>query len=183
MISLVAGAVAAFGGRWWLSVGTFSTRLPAPALWSALTLSSLISAAAAAALGANVATHVHGPGLLLFLALSLLSAAFGLVWPTKPLAEGYAASARGPVAATILLLAGQISDGAPFIILAVAARTGNPWLATIGGFAGLMAAGASAVALIEEKAWLKRLWWVRLPLGCALILIGLVTALSAMNRW
>ena len=92
------------------------------------------------------------------------------------------AGAKGPVTATILLLAALIGDSAPFIILATAARTGDAALAAFGGAAGLGAAALAAMMLPADAlsvATIQRLRWAA---GVLFLLIGLIVALSALGR-
>lgn len=182
MICLLASAIGAFGGRWWMLAHGMAGRLPAVQLGSALAVSTLVAVAASAIFGGQMALQIRGPGMLLFLALAILSAGAGLCWPTKAASDKMLAGAKGSVTATILLLAALIGDSAPFIILATAARTGDAALAGFGGVAGL---GASALAammmppgLLSVKA-IQRIRWVA---GVLFLLIGLIVALSALGR-
>lgn len=182
MICLLASAIGAFGGRWWMLAHGMAGRLSAPALAGALGVSTLIGVTVAAIAGGQIAAQVRGPGMLLFLALAILSAGAGLCWPTKAAGEKALAGAKGPVSATILLLAALIGDSGPFIILAAAARTGSAVLAALGGAAGLGAAALAAMMLPAgalSVTAIQRLRWVA---GVIFLLIGLIVALSAMGR-
>lgn len=182
MICLLASAIGAFGGRWWMLAHGMARRFPTMAIGSALIISTLIAVAASAVLGGQMAMQIRGPGMLLFLALAILSAGAGLCWPTKAAGDKMLAGAKGPVTATILLLAALIGDSAPFIILATAARTGDAALAAFGGAAGLGAAALAAMMLPADAlsvATIQRLRWAA---GVLFLLIGLIVALSALGR-
>lgn len=184
MICLVASAIGAFGGRWWMLVAGLARRgqISMPSLMLAMGVSTLIGVAAAAIGGAMIAADMRGPGLLLFLALAILSAGAGLCWPTKAAGDKALAGATGPVSATIILLAALIGDSAPFIVLAAAARTGSPILAALGGVAGLGAAAMAAVTISPATLSVTTIQRIRWVAGVVLLLIGLMVALSAMGR-
>lgn len=182
MICLLASAIGAFGGRWWMLAHGMAGRLPAMTVGSALAISTLIAVVASAILGGQMATQIRGPGMLLFLALAILSAGAGLCWPTKPAGEKMLAGAKGPVTATIVLLAALIGDSAPFIILATAARTGDAALAAFGGMAGLAAAALLAMMMPAGSVSVATIQRLRWAAGVLFLLIGLIVALSAMGR-
>ena len=182
MICLLASAIGAFGGRWWMLAHGMAARLSVTVLTLALAISTMVGVAAAALLGGQMAAQIRGPGMLLFLALAILSAGAGLCWPTKAAGDKALAGAKGPVSATILLLAALIGDSGPFIILAAAARTGSSMLAAFGGLAGLGAAALLASMLPPGAMALGTIQRIRWVAGIALLLIGLITALSALGR-
>lgn len=182
MICLLASACGAFGGRWWMLAHGLAQRLPVMALTIALTISTAIAVSASAILGAQMAAQIRGPGMLLFLALAILSAGASLCWPTRPASDKALSGAKGPVTATILLLAALIGDSAPFIVLAAAARTGNAVLAAFGGMAGLGGAALAAVMLPSHAMSLAIIQRVRWMTGVVFLLIGLIVALSALDR-
>lgn len=177
MICLLASAVAAFGGRWWLLGVAISERKGSGVAIPGIGISAIVAAGLAATAGGWIAAAVRGPGMLLFLALAILFAGASALWPVKPISDKTSDSARGPVAATILLLAAQLSDSVPFIILAAAAWTGDPILAAMGGTVGLIAAAAGGLAL-PSTAGVGRL---RMTIGIALLLLGAWMALGTMG--
>lgn len=177
MICLIASAVAAFGGRWWLLAVAISERKGSAVALPGILISAVVAAGLAAMAGGWIASAVRGPGMLLFLALAILFAGASALWPVKPIADKTSDSARGPTAATILLLAAQLNDSAPFIILAAAAWTGDPILAAAGGAFGLIAAALGGLAL-PPTAGIGRL---RMAIGVALLLLGAWMAVSALG--
>jgi len=182
MICLLASAIGAFGGRWWMLTHGLARHLPAATLAVALAISTVIGVTASAVLGGQMAAQIRGPGMLLFLALAILSAGAGLCWPTKAAGDKSLSGAKGTVTATILLLAALIGDSAPFIILATAARTGSAALAAFGGLAGLGAAALVAIMVPPGAISLAAIQRIRWVAGLAFLLIGLITALSALGR-
>ena len=181
MIGLLAGALVSFGGRWWLlgrAIGESRGQLVA---LSALLLSAVIVAGVAAYAGGTIAQSVRGPGLMLFLALSLLFAGAGALWPVRPIKPRLVASARGPVSAFILLMAAQLSESAPFIILAAAAWSLDPLPAGIGGGLGMIVAALSTSLLSADELAKLPMRRIRLGIGILLLTIGLWLALAALG--
>lgn len=181
MICLLAGAVVAFGGRWWLLGVAISTRKGSVTALPAIVISAVVAAGLAAVAGGWIAAAVRGPGMLLFLALAILFSGASALWPVKPISDRVSDSARGPTTATILLLAAQLNDSAPFIILAAAAWTQDPPLAAIGGAVGLIAAALGGTALPATLVTGPRIGRLRRAIGIALLLLGAWIAVSAMG--
>lgn len=181
MLCLVACAVSAFGGRWFLTARGVSTRLDGLAGPVVALTSALIAAIAAAMLGGTIGAQIVGPGMLLFLSLALLFAGAAMVWPTKPPSERLLASVRGPVSAFILLLAAMLSDSAPFIILAAAAWSGDVGFAMVGGAAGLGAAAILALFPAELPIGDALMQRIRLGAGVIVLIVGIMTALTALG--
>lgn len=180
MIGLLAGALVSFGGRWWLLGRAIAERIGQARTLPAMLLSAVLVAAAAAWLGGTVSREVRGPGLLLFLALSLLLAGAGALWPTRAIPPRLQQSARGPVSAFILLLAAQISESAPFIILATAAWSLDPLMAGVGGALGVAIAGSSIGLLTATELAAMPVRRLRIVIGAMLLIIGLWLALAAL---
>ena len=181
MICLIASAVTAFGGRWWLLGVAISERKGSGVALPGILISAVVAAGLAAMAGGWIAAAVRGPGMLLFLALAILFAGASALWPVKPIADKTSDSARGPVAATILLLAAQLNDSAPFIILAAAAWAGDPILAAVGGAVGLIAAALGGTTLPADVATMARIRQLRMGIGIALLLLGAWMAVSALG--
>jgi hypothetical protein len=178
MITLIACALAATGGRWW-QIAAASAR-HGIAGQAAVLGGVVIVASAAGWLGKATHEEVAGRGMMLFLAIALLLAGASALWPVRPLPAKLDASLRGPVSSFVIALAALISDSGPFIILAAAAWTGEWVLAAAGGAAGLVAAAVAAFILPAEAArgWITIARWIA---GTLFLLIGAVTALSALG--
>lgn len=181
IIGLLAGALVSFGGRWWLLGRAITDARGQTLALSAMLASALVAAAAAAWLGASIAAQVRGPGLLLFFALSLLLAGASALWPLRQVAPRLLASARGPASAFILLLAAQLGESAPFIILATAAWTLDPLMAGIGGAMGLVVAAASTALLTPSELEALPVRTIRHFTGGLALLLGLWLALTALG--
>jgi len=143
------------------------------------------AAIATAALGA-VAGHFLAPMLgssarLLFLALALLFLAGGMMWPVKApdSLTGWRIGSFLTTAFGLFIL--SFGDGAQFLILGVAARTADPFLAAIGGAIGLLAAWMPVVLLREGYFQAFPLRAIRLG-GAVLVFMGaLAAAVAALD--
>lgn len=180
MISLLACGAATFGSRWWLLASAAQRHLSPFAASFTIAATATLASTLAAVFGATIAAQVRGPGMLLLLALALLLAGIGMAWPTRPLSPKLQASVKGPLSAFILLAAAMLSDSAPFIILAAAARTGNAAYAGAGGAIGLMAAATGSAMIDPAQVLPMWLHWLRRAIAALLIIIGAIAAASAL---
>lgn len=178
MITLIACALAATGSRWWQIVAAAARHgIKGQA---AVLAGVVIVALAAGWLGKTTHEEVAGRGMMLFLAIALLLAGASALWPVRPLPPRLDASLRGPVSCFVIALAALVSDSGPFIILAAAARTGEWGLAAAGGAAGLVAAAVAAFLLPAQsmRGWITI---TRRIAGALFLIVGTVTALSALG--
>ncbi len=162
MIALVVALLATPGGRWW----QWARRNPNDSLRNPL--SATAACVLAALSGAAVGSGLRGPGLNLLLAIALVAAGLGMMWPARSPAP---ASKMAPPLATPRLMLAAFSDAAPFVVFAVAAMTRAPVFAMIGGTLGM--AGA---ALLPDMPAMR---WARPLIGGALVLAGALTGVMA----
>src|SRR3546814_543535 len=117
------------------------------AVIAGIVAAALANAAIGAAAGAFIAPMLGTDGRLLFLALALIFLAAGMFWPTKqpdPLANWR----LGPFLTSALgLFILGIGDGAQFLILGIAVRTADPFLAAAGGAIGIIAPPVPVILL------------------------------------
>lgn len=140
--ALVATLLAATGGRDQRMAANLSERLGASTgLLVSLWIVSAASAAVAAAIGAGMAQLFPPGGKLMFVALALLLGAIELAWPV--LWKEPEEPTRSLFAIAFVIASRQLLDAARFIVVALAAATGAPVLAAIGGAVG----GGAAVTL------------------------------------
>ncbi len=174
---LMVGALAS-GGRDQLMVAQWREVLgPSTALLGVAVLSACLAAAAMAVIGAEFAALLPARARQMLVAFALGAAAVELAWPvtTTPPRE----PTRSLFAVLIVLLARQIGDGARFGILALAAWTGAPVAAGLGGALG----GAAAVfagwslGVSGLDRWPLRL--IRLGLAGVLLIAALFIGLDA----
>ena len=136
-----------------------------------------VTAALAAAAGAGVAGLLPPAGKAMFVALALLLAALELAWPLRR--KEPAEPTRSLFAALLVIASHQVSDGARFLIVALAAATGAPVLAGIGGALGGGAALTLGWALGADLTSRVPLRAVRLAIAAALLAAAIVVGLEA----
>ncbi len=176
LTSLTACFAAAFGGRWArlaASMPSGNARHFLPALATAL-----IAAAFAAYAGASLAAQFPPRAMLLLSAMALGFAALPLFWRIRPIDAAAKGAMARPMHAAILLAAAMWGDGAPFLILALAAWTQGFWLAAIGGFGGILAAWGATRLLTDGFA--RWLYPARLMLAALLLLAAIFAAMRAL---
>jgi putative Ca2+/H+ antiporter (TMEM165/GDT1 family) len=173
-LALLAAALVTLAGREPVRVARLAQRLGARtglllALWAA----TLASSALAGYVGAALARELAAPAKTMLLAFALLLGAAELIL----LRAGPAP--REPTWSTpailLVLLAAQLTDAARLLVLALAASTGGPWLAALGG-----AIGSGAVL---TAAWaMGSAWDTRLPLAAARwVVAGLMLLAAALT--
>lgn len=176
LTSLIACFAAAFGGRWArlaaiVPGGSAGHHLPALA-------TALIAAAIAAFAGASLAAQFPPRPMLLLSAMALGFAALPLFWPIRPIDAAAKNAMARPMHAAILLAAAMWGDGAPFVILALAAWTHGFWLAAAGGFTGILAAWGATHWLSDVFA--RWLYPVRVTLAILLLVAAIFAAMRAL---
>lgn len=134
-------------------------------------------AAVAALLGLAVAPYLAGRAGLLFFAVALVLGAAGLLLPDR----ARPAAPRGRVLLLGQLLLHRLADRSSFLLVGVAAMTGNGWASAAGGTLGGLAALLPPLLAgpAYERALPLRI--IRPLLGAALLLVGLVCALRALG--
>ena len=176
LVALLAAAAAALGGRW-AQMAAAAWRHHGPAATWPAGVTALVAAGGAAWLGADLAARFAGPGMMLLLALALAFAAPALLFAPRAVDDGLVRRLGQGLPALVLLAAAMVSDGAPFIIMAVAAWTGLPLVAAAGGLAGLVVAVAAGAFAPLDRATLV---WSRRGLALLLFLAALFAAARAM---
>jgi putative Ca2+/H+ antiporter (TMEM165/GDT1 family) len=176
-LALIAVLLTSIGSRDQVLVAQLSARLGRnPGLLVAGWLVAIISACVMAWAG-HVAAQILPPeGKTMLVAIAMLLAAVELFWPTTRKAANE--PTRSLFAITLVLLSRQFGDAGRFLVFAIAASTGAPLLAAIGGALGGGAALTIGWIAAEdlEKMSLRK---VRLLLAGAVLLGGLVIGLNA----
>ena len=138
----------------------------------------LVTQTIAAIGGTMLRPHFNPNAQRLFLALALLLAGSGAIWPGKPIKPGEGKRPFIDTAAT--LVSGGLTDSTAFITVAVAA----------GGIAGLAAAGSviGSFAVLGAAALAGEQLWGTLPhrpvryvIGGILFAVGAWLAVSALR--
>ncbi len=138
----------------------------------------IIGAVVSALLGLAIAPYLQGPAGLLFFAIALVLGAAGLLIPgrAKP-----APTYTSRPALYMQLLLRRSADRSSFMLVGVAAMTGNVSATALGGALGGL--GALLPPLLAGAAYEKAvpLGIIRPMLGVLLLLAGLSCALSALG--
>jgi putative Ca2+/H+ antiporter (TMEM165/GDT1 family) len=177
-LALIAAALATLGGREAVRVARLSAALGGGGvLLAAGVLACLIACLLAARLGAGIAGELPPDGKTMLVALALLLAGLELLL----LGPGRAPSepTRSFGAVLLVLSAAQLTAAAGFLVFALAAATGSPWLAAAGGTVG--SGGVFTAAWSMGAEWEPRmpLRLLRFGVGGVLVCAALVAGLSA----
>lgn len=144
---------------------------------AAACVSATFSALAMALAGQVIAGLLPGPGKTMLVAIALLFAAIELAWPARY--EAPEEPTRSLAAIVIVLMARQFGDGARFMVFAIAAATGAPLLAGVGGAIGGSLALAAAWAAGEDATRRAPLRAIRLALAAVALVLAVVIGLNA----
>jgi len=178
LFALVATLLAAMGGRDQRMAAGLSAKLGASTgLLVTLLLTCAASAAIAAGIGAGMAQLFTPAAKQMFVAFALLLAALELAWPF--LWKEPEEPTRSLAAIAIVVASRQLLDAARFIVVALAAATGAPVLAAIGGAIGGGAAVTLGWAMGEGLTQRLPLRAIRLLIAALLLVAAGWTALAA----
>jgi Ca2+/H+ antiporter, TMEM165/GDT1 family len=135
-------------------------------------------AAAGGLVAADIAPH---SGLLLLTALALVLAGGGAPFKTKPAPDlaGWRLGAFASSLGSFFILA--FGDKTQFAVFGLAAASGQPVLAGLGATAGVVVGNLPAILLGSEWPRLVPLRLIRIAIGVAVTLAGLVLAVSALR--
>jgi hypothetical protein len=177
-LALMACLAVLLPGRECVRVAQLAARLGAGAgLLAALAISAVVSCALAAWAGTLLAPAMPGPARQMLVAFALLLAAVELAWRAAPPAP--AEPTRSAGAMLVVLLASQLTDGARFLVFALAVATGEAVTVALGGALASVAAltaAALAGAHWPAAARLRPLCWI---VAGVLAVFGAVTAMIA----
>jgi len=172
LFAFLCAVLAGIGARDQLLVAQLSARLGAHlGLLIAALVAAIATSAAAAWAATALSAEVAGPARLLFAAMALGIAGIEALLlrarkaPTEP--------TRSLFAATLVLLAGQVTDAVRFVILALALLTAAPITAGMGGASGSATLLIAAWAFPELVA-AKRTAVLRQIAGGVLLIAALI---------
>lgn len=165
------------GARDQLIVAQFSAASGrAGGVLAAACASAVLSSLAMALAGQVIAHLLPDAAKTMLVAIALLFAAVEFAW--KQRFEPPEEPTRSLTAITIVLFARQFGDGARFLVFAVAAATGAPVMAGIGGAIGgtlALAAGWAAGPALERAP----LRTIRLALAALALALAIFLAMTA----
>ena len=145
----------------------------------ALLLSSLIAYGAAAFGGTLIGPMIPLEAQSLMVGVALLAAGVPMVMKAR---SGPALPAPPSISRSIFGFATtQFGDGAQFLVFALAAKGGGPWLALLGGLFGVAASAMLAMTMAKDWPQGGRLTAMRIGAGVLLSVAGFVAAISALQ--
>jgi putative Ca2+/H+ antiporter (TMEM165/GDT1 family) len=183
LLALVGCLIGEIGDKNQLLVLALATRFDRDgAVIAGVVAAAVANAALSATVGAFLGPMLSSDARLLFLALATIFMGSGLLWRVKapdPLA-GWRVGAFLTTFLGLFILG--LGDGPQFLIMAIAARTGDPVLAGVGGAIGVTAAAVPVVLLRGSLLEALPVRALRLTSGLLLLLIGAGVGLSALGR-
>ena len=138
---------------------------------------STISAAVMAWAGLTLGASLSASARMMLIAFVLLLAGIEILRPVRQ--PDMREPTRSFGAITLVLLSRQITDGPRLLVFAVAAFTQAGWLAAIGGALGGAATALRALIGPSGEHSMRTERRLRIALGLAVILLGLVLGLRA----
>ena len=182
MAALVAALLAHATDRtgWTAAMLADRWHRPGAVIAAAVLVIAALNALAAIA-GSLLAPRMTPNAGALLLAVALLLAGVGALWPGKP-PKSYAAGGGGAFLSSLMgFFALAFSDRTAFVTLALAVRTPIPALPAIGAAIGGIAV-VSGYAIAGERGRRQApLLAIRVFTGIVFILAGVISALSALR--
>jgi Ca2+/H+ antiporter, TMEM165/GDT1 family len=179
--AFVAAALAEWGDKTQLVVAFLAARSGRPGVVLAgLLAAALVGNAVAAFAGDLVAQTITLQAMTLLVAVALVFAGVaGLIRRTAP----PLGSTRTPLflAAFILTLAAELGDRTQFLTFALGGRFGHPVLTAAGATAGMLAAAVPAALIGERIQAMAPVRIVRFAGAGLFLIVGFITAMSALR--
>jgi len=178
LLAFLAALLAGVGARDQMLVAGLAARnLLSPVLLAVAVGTSLLAGGAAARAAGLVAPLLSGDARGMFAGLA--AAIAGLECLVAGPARVPEEPTRSVFAAAVVLLAHQLTDGARFLVFAIAVATAVPGAAALGGAAG-GAATVLAGALVGEALIKARLRLARRIVGAVFLLVGAWLVMQAL---
>ncbi|KQM97812.1 hypothetical protein ASE85_13045 [Sphingobium sp. Leaf26] len=182
LIALLGCLLGEMGDKSQLLVLALATRYNRNgAIIAGICIAAIANAAISAFAGAWIGPMLGSDARLLFMALSVLFLGAGFFWPVRqpdPL-TGWRLGAILTTAIGLFILG--FGDGPQFLILGIATRTADPWLAGIGGALGVIAALVPVVLARDRLLAVLPLRAIRWSGGVLMLITGALMALSAVG--
>lgn len=182
LIALLGCLLGEMGDKSQLLVLALATRYNRNgAIIAGIVLAAIANAALSAFAGAWIGPMLGSDARLLFMALSVLFLGAGLFWPVSQpdTLVGWRLGACLTTAIGLFILG--FGDGPQFLVLGIATRTADPWLAGIGGAIGVIAALVPVVVARDRLLAVLPLRAIRWSGGVLMIVAGALMALSAVG--
>lgn len=182
LIALLGCLLGEMGGKSQLLVLALATRYNRNgAIIVGIVLAAVANAAFSALAGAWIGPMLGPDARLLFMALSILFLGAGLFWPARQpdVLSGWRLGAVFTTAIGLFIL--SFGEGPQFLILGIAIRTADPWLAGIGGAIGVIAALVPVVLGRDHLLAALPLRAIRWGGGVVMLITGALMGLSAVG--
>lgn len=177
-LAFIAVLATSIGSRDQLLVAQLSRRLGrSNGLLMTGWLVAIVTACIMAWAGQAAAQILPGEGKTMLVAIAMVLAGVELAWPNRIKAVKEPTRSLGAIA--LVLFSRQLGDAGRFLTFAIAAATGAPVLAGIGGALGGGAAVTVGWLMAAELDKERPLRAVRLALAGIVLLAGIVIGLSA----
>lgn len=180
--AFVAAGLAEIGDRTQLLAILLAAHFRRPGqVIAGIALAALANSVIAAIGGTLIHDMVNHRAIALMLAVGLVLAGAGALWPPRPATlAGYGPiGAFGTAALGFFIL--EFGDKTQLLTLAIAARTDSIALAGIGAAAGITLANVPAVMLAGRWPHIVPLRAVRAGIGAIFLVVGAVVAVGALR--
>jgi putative Ca2+/H+ antiporter (TMEM165/GDT1 family) len=151
------------------------------AVIAGVALAAILNMAIAGAIGLEIADLIPHRPIQLLTGVALILAASGAPFRVKPppTVETWRLGALFSSVGAFFILA--LGDKTQFVTAAIAAGSGQPWLAAAGAAMGITVANVPAIVMGERWAKLAPLRAIRIMTGVLLALAGVILVLRALE--
>lgn len=178
----VAAFLAEWGDRTQLLACLLAARFAAPrAVLAGIALAALANSLLAAFGGHLLADYINFRAITLMMALALLFAGVGALWPQRPPKLEGSGRAGAFLASLFAFGVLEFGDKTQFITATLAARADSLWLTGFAAAAGIVLASMPAVLLADRLSATIPLKALRIGVGMLFLLLGVIAAISALR--
>ena len=178
----VAAFLAEWGDRTQLLAGLLAARFGAPrSVLAGIALAALANSLFAAFGGHLLAAYINYRAITLMMALALLFAGIGALWPQRPPKLEGSGRAGAFLASLFAFAVLEFGDKTQFITATLAARTDSLWLTGFAAAAGILLASIPAVMLADRLSATVPLKAIRIGTGALFTLLGVIAAITALQ--
>jgi len=178
----VAAFLAEWGDRTQLLACLLAARFGAPrAVLAGIALAALANSLLAAFGGHLLADYINYRAITLMLALALLFAGIGALWPQRPPKLEGSGRAGAFLASMFAFAVLEFGDKTQFITATLAARADSLWVTGFAAAAGILIASIPAVLLADRLSTLTPLKAIRIGTGALFTLLGAIAGITALR--
>lgn len=178
----VAAFLAEWGDRTQLLACLLATRFGAPrAVLAGIALAAFANSLLAAFGGHLLADYINFRAITLMMALALLFAGVGALWPQRPPKLEGSGKAGAFLSSLFAFGVLEFGDKTQFVTATLAARTGSIWLTALAATGGIILATLPAVLLADRLSATVPLKAIRIGVALLFLLLGGIAAISALR--